>query len=121
MQTYTLSSNQIGLESWPDIAEEGDEVLAGNPQQSGRVDWGNIEGPLAVGIWECTPGKFRGTYPYSELCTIRKGRVTITDGSGVQTTYGPGDSFFVAQGETVTWEIHEAVQKCYFIHVGGGS
>lgn len=121
MQAYKLSSNQTGVELWPGIAEEGDEVLEGNPQQSGRVDWGNIQGPLAVGIWECTVGKFRGTYPSSELCVIRKGRVTITDDNGMQTTFGPGDSFFVAQGETVTWEIHEAIQKCFFIHADSGS
>jgi hypothetical protein len=62
MQTYKQSSSQTGLEAWPDFEEGGDEVLEGSPQQSGRVDWGNIEGPLAVGIWECTPGKVRGTY-----------------------------------------------------------
>ena len=121
MQTYKQSSSQTGLEAWPDFEEGGDEVLEGSPQQSGRVDWGNIEGPLAVGIWECTPGKVRGTYPFSELCTIRKGRVTITDGDGKQTTFGPGDSFFIAQGETTTWNIHETVEKTFFIHVDVGS
>ena len=121
MQTYKQSSSQTGLEAWPDFEEGGDEVLEGSPQQSGRVDWGNIEGPLAVGIWECTPGKIRGTYPFSELCTIRKGRVTITDGDGKQTTFGPGDCFFIAQGETSTWNIHETVEKTFFIHVDVGS
>ena len=55
------------------------------------------------------------------LCTILKGRVTITDGEGKQTTFGPGDSFFIAQGETSTWDIHEAFQKTFFYHVEAGS
>jgi hypothetical protein len=121
MQAYKQSSSQTGLELWPKFEEAGDEVLEGNPQQSGRVDWGNIEGPVAVGIWECTPGTARGTYAFSELCMIRQGRVTITDGNGKQTTFGPGDSFFVAQGETLTWDIHETVQKTFLIHVDVGS
>jgi uncharacterized cupin superfamily protein len=121
MQAYKQSSNQTGLESWPDFEEEGVEVLEGSPQQAGRVDWGNVEGPLALGIWECTPGKVRLTNPFSELCTICRGRVTITDGDGKHTTFGPGDSFFIAQGEISTWDIHEALQKTFFFHVDARS
>ena len=64
MQEYILSSDQSGLESWPNFEDEGVEVLEGNPQQSGRIDWGNIEGPLAAGVWECTPGKVRLVNPF---------------------------------------------------------
>jgi len=117
MQTYEQSLDQTGLESWPKFEEEGVEVLEGNPQQAGRIDWGNVEGPLAVGVWECSPGKVRLINPFSEYCTVTKGRVTVTDGDGKQTTFGPGDSFFIAQGETSTWEIHEPFQKSFFFHV----
>jgi hypothetical protein len=74
MQSYKQSLNQTGLESWPKLEEEGVEVLEGDPQQSGRIDWGNVEGPLAVGVWECTPGKCRLVNPFSEYCTVTKGR-----------------------------------------------
>jgi uncharacterized cupin superfamily protein len=111
MQSYKQSLNQTGLESWPKFEEEGVEVLEGD------IDWGNVEGPLAVGVWECTPGKCRLVNPFSEYCTVTKGRVTVTDGDGKQTTFGPGDSFFIAQGETSTWDIHEAFQKTFFFHV----
>lgn len=117
MQEYKQSSDQNGLESWPDFEEEGVEVLEGNPQQAGRIDWGNIEGPLAAGVWECTPGKVRLINPFSEYCTVTAGRVTVTDGDGNQTTFGPGDSFFIAQGETSTWDIQEPFQKTFFFHI----
>jgi uncharacterized cupin superfamily protein len=117
MQIYKQLSNETGLELWPDFEEEGVEVLAGNPKQSGRIDWGNIEGPMAVGIWECTPGKVRLINPFSELCTICQGRVTVIDGDGRQTTFGPGDSFFIAQGETSTWDVHETIQKAFFLYI----
>ena len=117
MQSYKQSLNQTGLESWPEFEEEGVEVLEGNPQQSGRIDWGNVEGPLAVGVWECSPGKVRLVNPFSEYCTVTEGRVTVTDGDGKQATFGPGDSFFIAQGEASTWDIHEAFQKTFFFQV----
>ena len=41
MQSYKQSSSLTGLESWPEFEEEGVEVLDGNPQQSGRIDWGH--------------------------------------------------------------------------------
>ena len=75
---------------------------------------------MAVGTWECTPGKLKLTYPFSELCTILQGRVTVTDGEGKQDTFGPGDSFFVAQGEESTWEVHETVRKSFFLHIAAG-
>ena len=70
------------MESWLEFEEEGVEVLDGDPKQSGRIDWGNVEGPLAVGVWEFTPGKVRLVNPFSEYCTVTKGRVTVTDGEG---------------------------------------
>ena len=120
MHTYKLSVDQTGLESWSDLEEDGIEILEGNPKQSGRIDWGSAEGPLTAGTFECTPGKFRVTYPFSELSTILQGRVTVTDGEGKQETFGPGDSFFVVQGEDVTWEIHETVRKTFFLHIAAG-
>ncbi len=55
------------------------------------------------------------------LDLFTSGNGGFTDGDGEQTMFGPGDSFFVAQGETLTWEIHEAVQKTFLIHVDVGS
>ena len=117
MQSYKQSFEQAGMEPWLEFEEEGVEVLEGNPKQSGRVDWGSIEGPMAVGVWECTPGKVRLVNAYSEFCTVTKGRVTVTDGDGRGETFGPGDSFFIAQGESSTWEILENFEKSFFLHI----
>ena len=121
MQAYKQSANQSGLEVWPDFVEEGVEILEGKPKQSGRIDWGSIEGPLAAGVWECTPGKVRLVNPFSEYCTVTAGRVTVTDEDNNETTFGPGDSFFIAQGEWSTWDVHEAFQKTFFFHINAES
>lgn len=114
---YKHSSRQTGLVPWPPFEEEGVEVLEGDLKQSGRVDCGRVEGPMAVGIWDGTPGKVRLTNPFSELCTVRKGCLTVTDSEGEQTTFGPGDSFFIAQGEVSTWDILEGFEKTFFLHI----
>lgn len=44
-------------------------------------------------------------------------KVTVTDGEGKQETFGPGDSFFIAEGEASTWEVHETMQKSFFFHI----
>ena len=62
-------------------------------------------------------GQVPGYISLLGLSTILQGRVTVTDGEGKQETFGPGDSFFVAQGEDVTWEIHETVRKTFFLHI----
>lgn len=76
---------------------------------------------MAVGISECILGKVRLANPFSELCAIRQGRATVTDGDGKQTTFGPGDSLFIAQSEASTWDVQEAVQKAFFLHIDAGA
>ncbi len=117
MLDFKQNSEQTGIEPWPSLADSGANILSGDPQQSGRLDFGTFDGPLMSGVWECTPGKFEISYPWGELATILKGSITVTDSDGRAVTYAPGDSFFVAQGQRVTWEIHEPVRKCFFIHV----
>ncbi len=40
MQSYKQAFDQSGLESWPAFEDEGVEVIADNPQQAGRINWG---------------------------------------------------------------------------------
>ena len=119
MYNFSQSRSQSGIEAWPPLAEIGATVLEGDPQQSGRVDYGSMETPILSGVWECTQGSFKIAYPWNEMATILEGSVTITDASGEAVTYGPGDSHFAVKGETVTWKITTPkVRKCFFIYTG---
>ena len=119
MHGYLIKTEEAGLTPWPPLEDEGVEILEGDPKQSGRVDWGDEAGPMAVGVWECTPGKMRLVNGFSELCTVQRGRVTVTAGDGSSATYGPGDTFFIAEGEASTWEVHETMRKAFFLHIAG--
>lgn len=119
MQHYNQGLQQDGLEPLPPLTELGAEILEGDPRQSARFDYGSLGTVMAAGIWACTQGKFTAVYPYNEYATILEGSVTITDADGKSVTYNPGDSHFVAKGETVTWDITTpTVKKAFFSHWG---
>ena len=119
MLDFSQSKSQSGLEPWPSLTESGATIVDGDPQQSGRVDYGSMETPIISGVWECTQGSFEVSYPWNEMATILEGSVTITDASGNAMTFGPGDSHFAVKGEYVTWKINSSkVRKCFFIYTG---
>ncbi len=120
MLDYAQNSPQdAGIEPWHPLTEIGAEILDGNPQQSGRVDYGSLETPLIAGVWECTKGSFKATYPWNELATILEGSITITFPDGSEHNFGPGDTHFAQKGDTVTWRINSAkVRKSFFIYTG---
>jgi uncharacterized cupin superfamily protein len=120
MLDYALNLSQdAGIEAWHPLDEIGAEILEGDPKQSGRVDYGSLETPLIAGVWECTQGKFKVTYPWNELATILEGKVTITFPDGSEHTFGPGDTHFAQKGDLVTWNIlTPKVRKSFFIYTG---
>jgi uncharacterized protein len=119
MLDYAQNLPQSGLDPWPSLEESGAEFLDGTPQQSGRVDYGSLETPLIVGVWECTKGSFKATYPWNEMATILEGNITITFPDGSEHNFGPGDTHYATKGETVTWTIHsDKVRKAFFIYTG---
>lgn len=117
MYVYRPAAPEQGLEPLPPLSESYPtiEILSGDPRQSGRVDVSDQEGALFAGVWECTQGSFRYEYTFTELATILKGSIAVTDSGGVRHELGVGDSFLVRQGETVTWEVLEDMRKSYFL------
>ncbi|WP_257460086.1 cupin domain-containing protein [Archangium lipolyticum] len=91
----------------------GGQVLEGNPQIFARIDYSH--GGKTVGLFKATKGKIRVTFPFSEHATILEGQVTITDQTGKRHTFKEGDSYFIRQGQVVTWEVKgKEVIKSFF-------
>ncbi len=119
MLDYNRKKEQKGLDPWPPLTDIGAKILSGSPKQSGRIDYGSMETPMIVGVWECTQGKFEVTYPWNELASILEGNITITDSKGSKMKFGPGDTHFAQKGDRVTWEVHTPkVRKAFFIYTG---
>ena len=71
---------------------------------------------ILSGVWECAPCREEiDGYPVHEMMTVISGSVTLTDESGNAQTYTAGDTFFVAKGAKLTWEITEKLRKFYMI------
>ena len=96
----------------PDMAEIGSvtnlgsTVIEGDPQASIAMLDGSSEDAVAYGIFKCTKGVFSMQYPFTEHATILQGSLKLKNlETGEEETFGPGDSWFVAQGSKIEWHV----------------
>ena len=88
----------------------------GEPRMSGRVLFGDADGPLEVGVWACTPGGWAITVRTdTETVQILAGRARLTDASGRSVELGPGDGLVLPRGWSGRWHVLEPVRKLYVI------
>lgn len=91
----------------------GGQVLSGQPEIFGRVDF--QEGNLMGGLFMATTGLIRVTFPFTEHATILEGEVTLTDATGKTQTLRPGDSYIIRQGQVILWDVKgKHVIKSFF-------
>lgn len=115
MKGYPLALEQQGLMQLPELIDSpGYEVLQGNPQAFIRFDKGSESSKNRLGIWMCTPGRFKCTEKGDELQTVLQGKLILIDDAGNEQHLGPGDSVFTEKGQVVTWCIVETVKKVFF-------
>ena len=72
---------------------------------------------ILTGVWECAPCReVIDAYSVNEMMTILSGSVTVTNSdNGQAETFTTGDTFFIAKGSSVVWEITETLRKYYLI------
>ncbi|WP_338550322.1 cupin domain-containing protein [Roseovarius phycicola] len=71
---------------------------------------------VLTGTWECAPTREEiDAYPVHEMMTLISGRLRLTHPDGAVEEFGPGDTFYIAKGAPVVWEITERLRKFYMI------
>ena len=71
---------------------------------------------ILAGVWECAPCReVIDAYPVDEFMTVISGSLTLTDADGRVEVMSPGDSFFIAKGTPLIWEITKTLRKVYMI------
>jgi len=71
---------------------------------------------ILTGTWECAPCREKiDGYPVHEMMTVVSGKLRLTHADGRVEEFGPGDTFFIAKGTPVLWEITETLRKIYMI------
>lgn len=115
MQPFLLTDTDLQLDAWGAPEDIGATTLDGPIAVSGRILFGATDGPFFGGTYAATTGRYRVTYGFHEHATLIEGRLRITsDASGETVTYGPGDSWYIAKGETVIWTIDsDRIVKSY--------
>jgi uncharacterized protein len=91
-------------------------LISGTPRQQVWNAFSDPEGHFHVGRWASTVGLWRVKYTERELCHILTGMVRLTDDSGEQRTYRPGDTFMIDKGFSGTWEVLADCSKLYAIY-----
>ena len=112
-----LDSNgpeRSGLAFWGNC--ESEDVVAGDPVETGHEFFSDSTGQLTSGVWECTAYTANvEAYPVDEFCYILDGTVTITESAGRAETFTAGDCFVIPKGLKFTWHMPETVRKFYVI------
>ena len=89
-------------------------AVDGEPYESWRVI--SDDGRVELGIWEVTPGSFRGeTDGIYEQMHFVAGRGSITDAEGVVTEIRPGVVMLCPDGWSGEWDVRETVRKTYAV------
>lgn len=92
-------------------------AISGDPYESWHVI--SDDGRVELGVWEVTPGSFRGTKEgVYELMHFVAGAGTITDDEGV-TEIRPGVVMLCPDGWSGIWDVRETVRKTYAIVTTG--
>ncbi len=93
----------------------GGTVLEGDPTIKIRFD-APPDGVTAHGVFEeVGAARIRIVFPFDEHMQVIHGVLSIKDSDGKEFYFLPGDSYFIAQGTTVTWEVHTPTfQKSFF-------
>lgn len=85
------------------------ETLDGEVQIFGLPILGDGRSVLSAGWFAATHGRYRLVYPFHEHATLVEGELALTsETSGETVQYGPGDSWVIAKGEAVIWDIRSA-------------
>ncbi len=104
----------VGLPFWGNL--EGENVIEGEPVETGFNYFTDVSGQLTAGVWECTPcTSLIDSYPVDEFCYILSGTVVITDDGGDAETFCAGDGFVIPKGTKCTWHMPETTRKYYVI------
>ena len=107
MIPFKLDQKFDPVADWGKPEDAGAQTLDGGEMKvGGAIVFGSLDGPVHGGLYEASRGRFRVSYPYHEHSTVREGILAITDEStGTTIEYGPGDSWIIAMGAPIIWDV----------------
>ncbi|MEU0050972.1 cupin domain-containing protein [Streptomyces sp. NPDC006184] len=111
--THSFALHIPGADLAPEPLDP-EQIVAGQPEVTGKVVWESPDGRQIRGIWQITPGVVTDTEA-DELFVVISGSATIEVEGGPVLTVGPGDMAVLRAGDRTTWTVHETLRKAYAI------
>ena len=68
-----------------------------------------------VGVWECSPGRWRRQVLQAEFCHFLSGRATFTPDEGEPLEIAAGDVVHFPERSLGVWDIHEPSRKVFMV------
>lgn len=115
MLPFKLTMDRVELDAWGSPEDIGATTLEGPIEVAGKLLFGSLDTPVSGGLYSATKGKYRVVYPFHEHATLLDGELALTDeNSGETLVYGPGDSWLIAKGTPMIWDIRSGhIRKSY--------
>jgi uncharacterized cupin superfamily protein len=111
----TIPSSQ--LEDWGPVKEPAGERIA---RVRGREHLSVLGGAFRVGVWECSPGRWRRQVMEPEFAHFVAGRARFIPDQGEAFDINAGDAVWFPAKTTGTWDISETLRKTYVIVASRG-
>ena len=109
MTPLLLSGAVPELKAWGTPESLRGTTLEGQVRIFGLPILGDGRSVLSAGWFAATRGRYRLVYPFHEHATLVEGRLALTsEATGETVLYGPGDSWVIAKGEPVIWDIRSS-------------
>jgi uncharacterized protein len=85
--------------------------LSGDPQTRSRLLGKSRDHLAYIMLWECGAVSYKWHYSRDEAYIVLSGEGFMTDDSGVEHRYGPGDVAFFPAGTNATWRHPDHFRK----------
>lgn len=123
MKSVNEGTNAVLLDNPLDIAKENltdwGEVAkpVGEPvsTECGRLMFRRQDGSSEMGMWECTPGRWRCEVERDEFCYFLSGKAVYTTDAGDTLTVAAGMAAAFPAGWSGECEVVETVRKVYMV------
>lgn len=106
----TIPSSQ--LEDWGPVKEPEGERIG---WVRGREHVSLLGGVFRVGVWECSPGRWRRQIMEPEFAHFVAGRARFIPDHGEPFDINSGDAVWFPPNTTGMWDISETLRKTYVI------
>jgi uncharacterized cupin superfamily protein len=115
LTAFRLDADREDLTPWGRPEDIGAETLEGDVRVAGSFSLGTPDAPVFGGLYSATCGRYRVVYAFHEHATLLYGALSLTDErTGETQLFGPGDSWIIAKGTPVVWDIRsDSICKSY--------